>query len=197
MNKELEKINNEQLQLIPKVQEYIQYMLETLIKLPRIEKFSIGNEYKCSMYKLLEYILYVSKIEKEKRLENFSRLEILIYILYHGLTHDIISLDNEVVTIMKDKMEQFNEDEELVLAAEKRQLVKIQHYHEGQRMHEEGKAEGKLASNKEDTLMLFKSKFPQEDNELLENLTLQQYDHIFKALIENKDLKTIKKIIGK
>lgn len=98
---------------------------------------------------------------------------------------------------MKDKMEQFNEDEELVLAAEKRQLVKIQHYHEGQRMHEEGKAEGKLASKKEDTLMLFKSKFPQEDNELLENLTLQQYDHIFKALIENKDLKTIKKIIGK
>ena len=69
MNKELEKINNEQLQLIPKVQEYIQYMLETLIKLPRIEKFSIGNEYKCSMYKLLEYILYVSKIEKEQRLE--------------------------------------------------------------------------------------------------------------------------------
>ena len=94
---------------------------------------------------------------------------------------------------MKDKMEQFNEDEGLVLAAEKRQLVKIQHYHEGQRMHEEGK----LASKKEDTLMLFKSKFPQEDNELLENLTLQQYDHIFKALIENKDLKTIKKIIGK
>lgn len=98
---------------------------------------------------------------------------------------------------MKDKMEQFNEDEELVLAAEKRQLVKIQHYHEGQRMHEEGKAEGKLASKKEDALMLFKSKFPQEDNELLENLTLQQYDHIFKSLIENKDLKTIKKIIGK
>ena len=140
---------------------------------------------------------FIKVIEKEKRLENFSRLEILIYILYHGLTHDIISLDNEVVTIMKDKMEQFNEDEELVLAAEKRQLVKIQHYHEGQRMHEEGKAEGKLASKKEDTLMLFKSKFPQEDNELLENLTLQQYDHIFKSLIENKDLKTIKKIIGK
>ena len=53
------------------------------------------------------------------------------------------------------------------------------------------KLKGKLASKKEDTLMLFKSKFPQEDNELLENLTLQQYDHIFKALIENKDLKMI------
>ena len=75
MNKELEKINNEQLQLIPKVQEYIQYMLETLIKLPRIEKCSIGNEYKCSMYKLLEYILYVSKIEKEKRLEYINKID--------------------------------------------------------------------------------------------------------------------------
>ena len=140
---------------------------------------------------------FIKVIEKERGIKSFSKSEILIYILYHGLTHDIMTLDNEVVTIMKDKMEQFNEDEELVLAAEKRQLVKIQHYHEGQRMHEEGKAEGKLASKKEDTLMLFKSKFPQEDNELLENLTLQQYDHIFKALIENKDLKTIKKIIGK
>lgn len=136
---------------------------------------------------------FIKVIEKERGIKSFSKSEILIYILYQGLTHDIMTLDNEVVTIMKDKMEQFNEDEELVLAAEKRQLVKIQHYHEGQRMHEEGK----LASKKEDTLMLFKSKFPQEDNELLENLTLQQYDHIFKALIENKDLKTIKKIIGK
>ena len=155
-----------------------------------VRKFNLATSY-------FVQLPFIKVIEKEKRLENFSRLEILIYILYHGLTHDIISLDNEVVTIMKDKMEQFNEDEELVLAAEKRQLVKIQHYHEGQRMHEEGKAEGKLASKKEDTLMLFKSKFPQEDNELLENLTLQQYDHIFKSLIENKDLKTIKKIIGK
>ena len=144
---------------------------------------------------------FIKVIEKERGIKSFSKSEILIYILYQGLTHDIMTLDNEVVTIMKDKLEQFNEDEGLVLAAEKRQLVKIQHYQEEQRIRkeslEEGKAEGKLASKKEDTLMLFKSKFPQEDNELLENLTLQQYDHIFKALIENKDLKTIKKIIGK
>ena len=75
MNKVLEKINNEQLQLIPKVQEYIQYMLETLLKLPRTEKFSIGNEYKSSMYKLLEYILYVSKIGKEQRLECINKID--------------------------------------------------------------------------------------------------------------------------
>ena len=96
-------------------------------------------------------------------------------------------------------MEQFNEDEGLVLAAEKRQLVKIQHYQEEQRIRkeslEEGKAEGELLKAKENTIALFKSRYPQEDSELLENLTLQQYDHIFKALIENKDLNTIKKMI--
>ena len=73
MNKVLKKINNEQLQLIPKMQEYIQYMLETLIKLPRTEKFSIGNEYKCSMYKLLEYILYVRKKENEQSQHNINK----------------------------------------------------------------------------------------------------------------------------
>ena len=144
---------------------------------------------------------FIKVIEKERGIKSFSKSEILIYILYQGLTHDIMTLDNEVVTIMKDKLEQFNEDEGLVLAAEKRQLVKIQHYQEEQRIRkeslEEGKAEGELLKAKENTIALFKSKFPQEDNELLENLTLQQYDHIFKSLIENKDLKTIKKIIGK
>lgn len=75
MNKIVEKMNNEQLQLIPKVQEYIQYMLELLVKLPRTEKFSIGNEYKYSMYKLLEYILYISKIEKNQRLEYINKID--------------------------------------------------------------------------------------------------------------------------
>ena len=49
----------------------------------------------------------------------------------------------------------------------------------------------------EKTLKLFNKLFPDENNELLENLTLSQYDQIFDALLENEDLKTIKKIIGK
>ena len=43
--------------------------------------------------------------------------------------------------------------------------------------------------------MLFKSKYPQEDKQLLENLTLSQYNEIFKALIENKNLQIIKEMI--
>ena len=46
-----------ELTLIPKSEKYIQYMLEIIMKLPRTEKFSIGNEYKQSMYKMLENIL--------------------------------------------------------------------------------------------------------------------------------------------
>ena len=95
---------------------------------------------------------FIKVIEKERGIKSFSKSEILIYILYQGLTHDIMTLDNEVVTIMKDKLEQFNEDEGLVLAAEKRQLVKIQHYQEEQRIRkeslEEGKAEGELLKAK-------------------------------------------------
>lgn len=54
--------------LIPKMERYIEYILNMIIKLPRIEKFSIGNEFKVSMYKMLENILYINKIEVQKRL---------------------------------------------------------------------------------------------------------------------------------
>ena len=56
------------LQLIPKYERYIQYMLEIILKLPRIEKFNIGNEFKNSMYQTLENILYIEKIDKYQRL---------------------------------------------------------------------------------------------------------------------------------
>ena len=121
--------------------------------------------------------------------------------LYHLLSHDIMALNSEVVIMMKEKMDQFNEDEELVLAASKRQLVKIQHQQEKIRIRQEGKEEGlkegELLKAKEKTLKLFNKLFPDENNELLENLTLLQYDQTFDALLENEDLKTIKKIIGK
>ena len=64
-------------------------------------------------------------------------------------------------------------------------------------MLEDGKAEGKLASKKEDTLMLFKSKFPKEHDEILENLTLEKYNLIFDALINDQDLERIKEIISR
>ena len=125
------------------------------------------------------YLPFIDAVVREKGLKNLSK----------------ISLKQ----CMKEKMDQFNEDEELVLAASKRQLVKIQHHQEKVRIRQEGKEEGlkegELLKAKENTLMLFKSKYPQEDILMLENLTLSQYNEIFKALIENKDLQIIKEMI--
>ena len=141
------------------------------------------------------YLPFIDAVVREKGLKNLSKIELAIYTLYHGITDDIIALNSEVVTMMKEKMDQFNEDEELVLAASKRQLVKIQHHQEKIRIRQEGKEEGELLKAKENTLMLFKSKYPQEDILMLENLTLSQYNEIFKALIENKNLQIIKEMI--
>ena len=145
------------------------------------------------------YLPFIDAVVREKGLKNLDALELAIYTLYHGITDDIMALNSEVVIMMKEKMDQFNEDEELVLAASKRQLFKIQHHQEKVRIRQEGKEEGlkegELLKAKENTLMLFKSKYPQEDILMLENLTLSQYNEIFKALIENKDLQIIKEMI--
>lgn len=61
------KTRNE-LILIPKYERYMQYMIEIIIKIPRTEKFNIGNEFKTIMYKSLENILYINKIDISKRL---------------------------------------------------------------------------------------------------------------------------------
>lgn len=61
-------MENNSLLLIPKYENFISYMLNLILKLPRVEKFNIGNELKNSMYQTLENILFVEKIEKGKRL---------------------------------------------------------------------------------------------------------------------------------
>ena len=60
--------HKEELILIPKYERYMQYMIEVIIKMPRTEKFNMGNEFKTIMYKMLENILYINKIEIAKRL---------------------------------------------------------------------------------------------------------------------------------
>ncbi len=66
------------LQLIPKTEKYIEYMLQIIFKLPRIEKFSIGTEYKSSMYKMLQNILIISKIGKNEVLNYLNQIDALL-----------------------------------------------------------------------------------------------------------------------
>lgn len=68
------KQDNE-LKLIPFYEQYMEYMIQLLIKLPRTEKFSIGTEFKQVMYSCLEDIMYLNKISKEKRLDYLNKID--------------------------------------------------------------------------------------------------------------------------
>ena len=73
MDKKTEKQNK--LQLIPKTEKYIEYILQVILKLPRTEKFNIGNEYKTSMYEMLRNVMYISKIEQSKCMEILNEID--------------------------------------------------------------------------------------------------------------------------
>ena len=62
------EISENGLKLIPKTEIYVEYILNLIIKLPRTEKFSIGTEYKLSLYKMLENIMYLNKMDKKDNL---------------------------------------------------------------------------------------------------------------------------------
>ena len=64
MNKK--DVENKQLILIPKIEDYVEYVINIIIKLPRTEKFSIGTEYKNSMYKMLKDVLLLNKISRKE-----------------------------------------------------------------------------------------------------------------------------------
>lgn len=70
-----ENIENKQLTLIPKIEDYIEYMLNVIVKLPRVEKFNIGNEYKVSLYRMMYNTLYLNKINRKK--QTLEGLELL------------------------------------------------------------------------------------------------------------------------
>lgn len=71
----MENKKENELVLIPKSERYIQYMVEVIMKLPRTEKFSIGTEYKTSMYKMLTYIMYLPKLSQSKRLDYINLID--------------------------------------------------------------------------------------------------------------------------
>ena len=69
------KNENDTLLLIPKAQCYIEYMLDVIMKLPRTEKFKIGNEYKQSTYRMLNLIIYLNKADKQKKPEQLNQID--------------------------------------------------------------------------------------------------------------------------
>jgi len=67
---------NKGLTLIPKSRAYIEYMILIIMKLPRTERFNIGNEYKLSMYQMLENIMMINKIhDNDEKLNLINRVD--------------------------------------------------------------------------------------------------------------------------
>lgn len=70
-DKELE---NKGLVLIPKLEDYIEYIINIIVKLPRTEKFNIGNEIKLSIYSTLENAMYLLKINRRENKKEVLQL---------------------------------------------------------------------------------------------------------------------------
>ena len=96
-----ENTSNRKLEVIPKMEKYIQYMLEIIIKIPRTEKYSIGTEYKTSMYETMKYIMYLNKIEESKCLyyTNIIDAELNVQRIYLRIMHKNKWIDDKKFNI--------------------------------------------------------------------------------------------------
>ena len=56
--------SSENLILIPKLEDYVRYTFQILVKIPRVEKFNIGSELKTSSLKMLENAHFLNKNRK-------------------------------------------------------------------------------------------------------------------------------------
>ena len=182
---------------------------------------SRNEEGKLEKYNLLTRVYvqmpYINLIKKQKKLEEFSEIEKGIYIFENGITDDIIRLkeDNKVVEIMKEKIERFNQDEQLRDMAYKRSLNRRANERDKQDMYEKGKEEGIaegvkqglemgieqgvmqgiIEKSKEKTKQLFNKYYPKEDDSILENLNNEQYDKIFEMILDNRSINEIKELL--
>jgi len=80
---------NDILYMLPKMERHIEYILGVILKLPRTEKFNIGQEMKLVVYDTLKNILLLSKISMLSRISianvidaNISYEKALIRIMY-------------------------------------------------------------------------------------------------------------------
>ncbi|MEG1990045.1 MAG: four helix bundle protein [Clostridia bacterium] len=68
-------MENSYLKLIPKYEIYIEYVFNILNKLPKTEKFNIGNEFKCVIYSCFENIMYLNKVNIKYRMDYINKID--------------------------------------------------------------------------------------------------------------------------
>lgn len=105
-NRQVDKTKQDILYMLPKVERHIQYVLGVVLKLPRTEKFNIGQEMKLVAYDTLKNILYLSKVNVKDRISianvidaNISYEKSLIRIMYKSRY-----IDNKKYMYMMDEL---------------------------------------------------------------------------------------------
>ena len=85
--------------LIPKLEEYIRYTFQILIKIPRIEKFNIGSEIKTSSLRMLEYAHLLNK-DRRNGYTYLNKIDALI-----SYNKSMLRILNEEKSISKNNFE--------------------------------------------------------------------------------------------
>ena len=106
INNSSKQKTNDILYMLPKMERHIEYVLGVVLKLPRTEKFNIGQEMKLVVYDTLKNILYLSKISVSSRLSvanvidaNISYEKALVRIMYK-----FRYIDNKKYMYMMDEL---------------------------------------------------------------------------------------------
>ena len=94
----------EQLILIPKIEKYIEYILNMLLKLPRTEKYSIGNEYKISTYNLLKNAIYINKIGNKLENLNIIDAELVLERIYLRIMYNNRWIDEKKFKVSMEQI---------------------------------------------------------------------------------------------
>ena len=142
------------------------------------------------------YLPHINIIHEKKPLSEFSELELIIYILENGLDDGIMKLANEVIRIMKEKEDSFNQNEVLQDMAYKRELNRKMRLTHERDMYEKGLQAGVLKTKYESIVTLFQSIYPNVDIAFLDGLTLEIYNQIFHMLIQHESLEKIIKLVN-
>ena len=105
----------------------------------------------------------------------------------------IMGMKSKVIEIMKEKLNTFNEDEELLDIAYKRALNRRIQELDKRDMYNQGKKDEK----RESVMKMLEYKYPLEDIYFIENLTYEQYEEIFMMILRGKRLTDIENYILK
>ena len=89
--------------LIPKIEDYIKYTYQMLVKIPRVEKFNIGSEIKISSLRMLEYAHFVNK----DRVSAYS---------YLNKIDALISYNRSMIRILNEEKSISNKNFEMCLS---------------------------------------------------------------------------------